>query len=386
MYAASNAFHEAVANGNMQKALLIFSDCVFTDEDISVDRGIQFNEYFNAEEDLAIGQALSNEISFSLFNDDRLLNDYAFGDFIATLGVFIEMTTYIQRSPVTVITATDTQRNTWNGNDDYPFLTKNGSPVLTQPSFAVKSLLGYEGKVYAFGNNGQYAVYDDNTGNNITGSNPVNAFMRNKSMKWNGMGMFYSNGSRMLYIYAEGECLRYEFVPLGHFTAERPKAPDVIQINLTCYDFMQKFDVDMPSDAALGITYPITISDLFVKMCQYVGVQYRSNSFINGTARLTKRPDDFDSVTMREVLKWIAEAAGSNARFDRDGYLELAWLRETEQAYTANGYSEFNPYWYETKPVTKLYNRDTQEANDRTLGGGDEGYLIQDNPLLKGVS
>ena len=48
-------------------------------------------------------------------------------------------------------------------------------------------------------------------------------------------------------------------------------------------------------------------------------------------------------------------------------------------------YSEFNPYWYKTKKVTKLYNRDTQESADSIYGGGSENYLIQDNPLLKGV-
>ena len=94
MYPASDAFHQAVANGNEQKALLIFSDCVFTDEDISIDNGIEFHEYFNTEEDLSIGQATSNEISFSLFNDARLLNNYAFGDFLATLGVYIQSGTY----------------------------------------------------------------------------------------------------------------------------------------------------------------------------------------------------------------------------------------------------------------------------------------------------
>ena len=89
MYSASSAFHEAVRNGKEQKALLIFPDCVFTDDDISVDDGIEFHDYFNVEEDLGIGQTTSNEISFSLFNDDRLLNDYEFGDFLATLGVLV---------------------------------------------------------------------------------------------------------------------------------------------------------------------------------------------------------------------------------------------------------------------------------------------------------
>ena len=381
MYNCSNAFHEAVKNGNEQKALLIFSDCVFTDADISVENGIEFHDYFNTEEDLSIGQATSNEISFSLFNDDRLLNNYEFGDFLATLGVHVGTDAYQQYGQVMLTT----QYATYIGNDSYPFITRNGM-ALVQPSFAVRSILAYDGKVWCFDGQGHFAVYQDNNGSNITGQNSLNAFMKNKTKQWNGKGIFYNKASRILFIYEGGDRKRYEFVPLGWFTAERPKAPDVIQIDLTCYDFMQKFDDDMPSRSDLNLTYPTTIKNMLDKLCAYVGVSHNASSFINSTATISKEPDDFENVTMREVLKWIAEAAGSNARFNRDGVLELAWLKSTSQSYAATNYSEFNPYWYQTKKVTKLYNRDTQEAKENTYGSGDEAYLIQDNPLLKGVS
>ena len=115
-------------------------------------------------------------------------------------------------------------------------------------------------------------------------------------------------------------------------------------------------------------------------------MKYKTTTFINSTAKITKEPDDFKTATMREVLKWIAEAAGSNAKFNRDGVLEMMWLRSTTQSYEATNYEEFNPYWYQTKKVTKLYNRDTQGGTDKTVGTGKEAYLIQDNPLLRGVS
>ena len=72
--------------------------------------------------------------------------------------------------------------------------------------------------------------------------------------------------------------------------------------------------------------------------------------------------------------------------FIQNEILEMAWLRSTTQSYEATNYSDFSPTWYETKQVTKLYNRSTQEGEDQTVGSGDEGYLIQDNPFLKGVS
>ena len=368
-------------NGNEQKALLIFSDCVFTDEDISVDQGIEFHDYFNTETDISIGQATSNEISFSLFNDDRLLNDYEFGDFLATLGVYLASDTYQQFGQVMVTT----QYATYIGNDSYPFIMRNNTVLPSQPSFGVKSILAYDGNVWVFSADGRFAVYSDATGANVTSRYSLNAFMKAKTAKWKGKGIFYNKASRILFVYEGGERKRYEFVPLGWFTAERPKAPDVIQIDLTCYDFMQKFDIDMPPAGALGISYPVSIGNLLAALCRKAGVTCAQTTFINSGAMISEEPDDFSNVTMREVLRWIAEAAGSNARFNRDGVLELAWLKPTAQTYEATNYREFNPYWYETKKVTKLYNRDTQDADENIYGSGSEAYLIQDNPLLKGV-
>lgn len=68
MYPVSNEFHTAVANNATQKALLLFSDDVFTNEDISMEEGIELNEYFNADEDLTPGGTPSSELNVTLFN------------------------------------------------------------------------------------------------------------------------------------------------------------------------------------------------------------------------------------------------------------------------------------------------------------------------------
>lgn len=381
MYACSEEFHRAVANGNPQMAMLIFNDAVFTNEDIDVTSGIELNDYFNTEEDLAIGQALSNEIYFGLFNDNRLLNDYTFGEFLATIGVLVGEDEYKQVGSVTITTGIAR----WTGYVDYPYVRRNDIVLLSQPSFPVMSMLGYDSKVWVFSDDGRFAVYDDATGTNITAQNPLNAFMKNKSKRWAGKGLYYNKNSRILFIYEGGTRYRYEFVPLGMFIAERPKAPDVIEIDMTCNDFMMKFEEDMPRKEQLGISYPISIGNLLKRLCDYVGVSLKTGTFINSTAMITKEPGEFENATMRDVIGWIAEAAGGNARIDRDGLLVIDWLRETGQVINADGYETFNPYWYQTKKVTHLYNRGTDGSYDNHVGNGDEGYLIQDNPLLRGV-
>lgn len=383
MYSASNEFHQAVADGAPQMAMLIFADAVFTNEDIDVSRGISFNDYFNLENDIAIGQTLANEISFTLFNDGRYLNTYKFGDFLATIGAQIVVDTYQQTDGVMIRTT----NATWTGTDVYPYVRRNGAVVNAQPSFAVVSMLGYNNKVYVFSATGQCVVYNDKTGANITNQEPkLNSFMVNKVKGWKNRSFVYNKSTRRLDIYDSGKKYVYEFVPLGYFTAERPKAPDVISIDMTCYDFMRKFDEDMPDNSELGFSYPVTLATLLQKMCDHVGVTCGSTSFINSKAKITKKLKEFDTATMRDVLKWISEAAAGNARMNRDGKLIIDWIRQTSQSYGPTNYETFDPYWYETKKITKLHNRGSDGSYARELGTGDEAYLIQDNPILKGVN
>ena len=391
MYHASDDFHTAVANGAHQIALLIFGYgntdadlAVFTNDDINVSAGIEFNDYFNAEEDIAIGQALSNEISFNLFNDQGLLNDYEFGEFKATIGAQTgndlldadHKTVYLVSGEKTFETFTTS-----------PYLKVNGTAVSSQPAYPVVSILVYNGKVYCGMEDGNIKTY--NYSNMSAATYTPNDFMKAQMQKWKGKGLDYAIGSGttndMLTIYQRNIKRTYEFVPLGVFVAERPNVPSVNEIHMTCYDRMQKFEKDMVSFSELSLPGTTTIANLYGALCTNVGVTKATQTLINGDAQV-KETDDFGNVTMREVLQWIAEACASIARFDRDGVLKMDWIRESGMELDETGYSDFAPYWYETKRITKLYNRASNGDYDKSAGNGDEAYLIQDNPLLKGVS
>ena len=506
MYNASDEFHEAVANGAHQIALLIFDRgstdaelAVFTNDDINVSAGIEFNDYFNAEEDLAIGQALSNEITFSLFNDRGLLDNYAFGEFKATIGAQIENVSTVPVTPdynpasttpeiirepddyvgrvgdtcrFTVVAtgmasyqwqyctngyswksssatgnATPTMEigfaqeryNTYSyrckmtdsgGNSYYtrpvrmavpgelvcaeyvgnqytfyarsPYARMNKSLMTIQPTGQTVSALIYNNVLYCRLADGTIKALNATNGNAVTYT--PNSFMLAQMERWKGKGVSFEQATGenwKLRIIGDGRARTYEFVPLGVFIAERPNVPTVNEIHMTCYDQMQKFEKDMMTDAELltelqktypnrSAVYPLTFADLFIALCNKAGVARDTTAFINGTATISKRPDDFDNVTMREVLQWLAEAAASVARFDRDGVLKMDWIRTgTGIEIDETGYSEFNPYWYQTKRITKLYNRASSGEYDNVAevsGEDGDSYLIQDNPLLKGVS
>lgn len=385
MYPVSNAFHEAVANGNPQKAMLIFPDgVVFTNEDINVQNGIEFHDNFNMEENLSIGQATSNEISFSLFNDARLLNDFPFGDFLATCGVRISTAEYTPGAGEVARCVVGSK--VYTAHKTSPYIRANGTGLSSQPGGEVCALFAVYGKLYCYAAGGDGGAVYNLSDDSMEQGAPHAHMTRKAQLCWAGSGRNYDRSTRAYTEWIGGVAYTFEFCPWGWFTAERPKAPDVIQIDMTCYDFMLKFEKDFPGSAVIGVSYPCTIGHLFEKLCQHAGVNFASSTFINSTATITEEPEEFENCTMRDIIKWIAEAAGSNARFNRDGQMEMAWLKSTEQVYGAGNYREFNPYWYQTRRVTKLYNRDTQEATDQVYGTGNEAYLIQDNPLLKGVT
>lgn len=377
MYQASEAFHTAVANAAHQIALLIFDDAVFTNDDINVTAGIEFNDYFNTDEDLSIGRALSNHISFSIFNDHGLLNNYEFGDFTATIGAQIGNETITQQG----IVYAESASHTYTAYSSSPYLKRDGTAVSSQPARAIKSMLIYDGTVYCLLTNGAVVGYNDSTG--ATKSVSLNNFMKRQLGLWDGKGISYM--SRILRIWKGNKKRTYEFVPLGIFNAERPNVPTVNEIHFTCYDLMQRFEKDMPDKTELGVTYPITISNLYKKLCQYLDVSYASETFINSTATITKEPEEFKNATMRDVLQWIAEAAGSVARFNRDGVLVMDWIHDTDILINETGYKDYNPYWYATKQIQRLYNRASDGSFEATAGQDGESYLIQDNPLLQGV-
>lgn len=285
MYAVSAAFRNALDNDNEQRCLLQFADRAFTNEDISVNTGLNLIEPFNPATDLTIGLCPSAEIRFDLLNTEYQLEDFTFGEFTAYLGVEIT----------------------------------SGTPTEMTRTFQ-----------------------------------------------------------------ENGQTKTYAFVPLGVFIAPRPDVVRKKIITVTANDRMTLFDVDMPDAETLNVTYPLSAGNLLRAMCTYVGVSCSSYSFINSEATLENEPDAFATATMREVLGWIAELACSNARFNRNGVLELAWWQSAALTLTERDYVEFSPCWYQAPAVSGLHVRNADSTEEVVLGSsGDNSYMIQNNPFLR---
>ena len=179
-------------------------------------------------------------------------------------------------------------------------------------------------------------------------------------------------------------CLEtYELCPMGTFIADRPAVVRKTLIDVQAYDQMTLFDVEMPSASELGVTYPLRADTLFRALCEHVSVQAVSYTFLNGDATLSAEPSVFKDSTMREVLAYIAQAAGANARFNRMGLLEMSWLTGQNSTYDESKYTEFENYWYEVPNIDRLHIRNEDSTAESIIGTGNNTYLLQNNPFLR---
>lgn len=244
----------------------------------------------------------------------------------------------------------------------------------------------------------------------LTPSAQISFTMLNKDFQWQdfGFGSFFawlgvrtayeSNGSEstrhptltltgnVLTVNGNGRLETYEMVPFGSFHADRPNIMRKVMIEVQAFDQMQLFEQQMPSATALNITYPgLTAKALLQAMCTYLGVTLGTTTFMNEGLTLDKAPDAFATCSMREVLGWIAEAACSNARFNRQGELVLSWLNPVNRSFDEHGYTQFEYTEYATTPVDKLSVRNEDSTSEVVITGETDSspYMIQDNPFLK---
>ena len=159
-------------------------------------------------------------------------------------------------------------------------------------------------------------------------------------------------------------------------------------INLTCEDYMRKFDRDY-SDSKL--TYPATRLQIVQDACEVCGVTLQTTSFDNGDFVIKERPDD-GSLTFRQVIAWVAQMGCQWAKCDAYGRLCLDWyektISKTEPDITAKETQGFTPWLYDitiTGIQVTEYVKNSSEKEAETVAAGSEGYIIEisDNKLIQ---
>jgi len=333
MYAVSSEFHTQVLSGAEQRAILLFDDAVFTKDEIALNGALSFTEAFCAEEDFTIGLCPSVSNKAYLMNYDGMLDDFTFGQYKAWLGVFIENGAFTPQSGA-IASLVVNETDTLSLHSTPPYVKVNGSGLSDQPSFDPLAAVQYNGYVYVISSAGAYYKYDisDYSGEAVT----VNAIMTRRGTLWAADNYCAKFGSNILYEYEQtGTYAQYEFCPMGVFNADRPATVRKTIVSFTAYDNMELFDVDI-TDWFAALTYPMTLGEMYAALCTEIGVTTTTTTFINSTHSYTVAPFTSSALTAKALLKYIAEAACSNARFDRDGNLELCWFSQQVWDYWAD--------------------------------------------------
>ena len=96
-------------------------------------------------------------------------------------------------------------------------------------------------------------------------------------------------------------------------------------INLTCEDYMRKFDREYSES---NLVYPATRLQIVQDACDMCGVTLQTTRFDNDNLVIQSRPND-SSLTFRQVIAWTAQMGCQWAKCDEYGRLCLGWY-ETE--------------------------------------------------------
>ena len=116
---------------------------------------------------------------------------------------------------------------------------------------------------------------------------------------------------------------------LGVFTAEKPKRNSRYRVSITAYDNVAKLDRDVSAAFAQLTGWPLSAEFLAQWTGEQCGVTLASNLFF-GANRLIE-PFSGDGITGRQILSFVAEAAGCFGRADKDGKIAFGWYAPNEK-------------------------------------------------------
>lgn len=109
---------------------------------------------------------------------------------------------------------------------------------------------------------------------------------------------------------------------IGVFTCEKPEKDGSNKYKVTAYDNVTKLDIDV-SDWLNALTFPVSISSFATQLASKCGLEFANTAPINGDYSV--QTFTATNVTGRELMKMVAQAAGSFIRANADGKLEYAW-------------------------------------------------------------
>ena len=98
-------------------------------------------------------------------------------------------------------------------------------------------------------------------------------------------------------------------------------------ITLTAYDNLSKLDVPCTELAGQTLSFPITTANMVSLACTVCSVTLADslNPIPNGTYSITKKPQQWDTMTWHDVISYCAQIGGCYAKTDKYGRVYFDW-------------------------------------------------------------
>lgn len=396
MYPVSDAWKTAIKNKAEQRIMLVYPDCILLRENISMDGGVEYTEILNADTDLNMGKAVMAGFNCRIVNNGEIPETCFTDEFTPMIGVCTEQTfhaglydSYLSfthtidgnEETITVISENGTATVQKSTSDDaFVFETNNAftriayiSGVLyLKDAFSISMFLD--------------PGYGDNTWEYKGRAEDTLVLNRLRYYFSVVSAVYVESGKSLEYIKTNDGFLgkRFDFIPLGKFTPERPQKIKSKYVDMQAYDRMNRFEGDASTYLQELNLYdnPKTAGEIFVEICNLCGVGYVSSTFRHDW--ITLRFDTFrdKEVTFRQVLAWIAECGGNSVRINRDGLVEMVSFAEQEHVISKGQQFEAVVSERITPVIDKLevYTSYTDILTES--GSGNNLYQIIDNPFL----
>ena len=183
----------------------------------------------------------------------------------------------------------------------------------------------------------------------------------------------------------------YEYLDYGNYiVAKEPeKQEDTLSYKITCYD---KMLYSMKDYEHIDITYPCTIKQYLVALCNKIGLQFKDSDFANANREITSElfmtineDGTYSSMgyTYRDVLDQIAETTGGCICMTLDDKVEVRYINKTINYETSKKSTniEFESSVKEIVKIQELDGKSTQDGTPTPSNPveiksiGDEGTL-----------
>ncbi len=178
----------------------------------------------------------------------------------------------------------------------------------------------------------------------------------------------------------------------GYFTVDTAERIKNVGWKITAYDRMMKFEKTV-DDFIDELPDSFSLRELFAGLCNFVNVPASATSFTNEELIFYKNFEGSD-IKGRDILYWIAEAAGCFAHINSDGETELKFYEQANEideakVITNSDYINYSVLEFTTMPINKLQIRSTkddigtivfEQSEDENIKYN--AYIIEGNPLF----